>query len=550
MEEKPTSTAGGTEPSKEQKRTSPHVPPSVASQADAVDVGASSAPKKIRPFYEDLYWSKRFWLLVVLLGFFVYITTAVPVSKIPFLRNLVEAMGYTEPETHKISFFKALLTWNEHTKHVKAQEAEELQARQSTATAVGGAMESAQLNKSRLFEFKEFNASLKEEGKLAMDAVTKAGGNEVASKEAQSVQMSGKETKVATQPSADELPKEIFFMEERGQVQRDPETGFDSTKQLAEVNSPGTIDSSRTDWLLDQANSYWSRQGGIIFNNKLLDVGDIASTPGQQILTVGEVKPQIDVIYAWMTSRASRRTENKALKQTLNSAGFIGADLSRPMLLTGMDGVGSVPLDPKKMRIDMTDAKDRLKLEKECSAVLDNNSAQKRAIIENLSEANKVRDALPGYLESCKKVLDEGGADAFNSAVDEMIQKCKNVNSAYAPIRSKCQMSVIDGSCDAKNLQSLAVTAKDSCNESVESCMNQKIAQYQQAHGGNPPTSDEKKQIREGCLVIATSKMKEKVGDIKEAVSEVINPTPGKKGFFAMVDWIATMSNRQFSEQN
>ena len=50
------------------------------------------------------------FLVLLLLG------SVIPVGKIPFLRNLVWAMGYSPEETENISFLKALLTWNEHNK--------------------------------------------------------------------------------------------------------------------------------------------------------------------------------------------------------------------------------------------------------------------------------------------------------------------------------------------------------------------------------------------------------------------------------------------------
>ena len=84
MEEKPNSATGGTPPpNDEKKKTSPRVPPTAA-PAD----GVSSGPKAPVPFYQELYWSKRFWLGVILFGIFLYFTTSVPVSKFPFCVTL------------------------------------------------------------------------------------------------------------------------------------------------------------------------------------------------------------------------------------------------------------------------------------------------------------------------------------------------------------------------------------------------------------------------------------------------------------------------------
>lgn len=535
------------------------VPPNVAQ-------GDWAAPAQ-ESFFKELLWSKRFWLGMVLLAVFFYFTTAVPVAKIPLLRTLVEAMGYTEPETHQISFFKALLTWNEHSKSLAAQAADEWQARYSAAAAATGALESAQQTPGVLFDFKEINRARREQGKEA--EVLQRTGLVEQSKEAQLVKMSGQETQVNTQTSGNDntrrgsvaAPKvgeeiisaEVFFGEEEGKIVRDANSGFDSTKQLANVKSPGVIDSSSQDWKMNEADSFWARHRGVVFNNKLFNVGDISRVQGQNVLTVVDVKPRADLVYAWMTSRAGRRTRNLALKQTFSKAGFMGADLSRPMLLSAVDGTGVLPMDADKMRTDFNIAEDRVELEMECDAVLD---ANQKDVVKEMQQASEKRDELPGTLDNCKTVMD--GFSDFKTKLGEIATLCESVKGKYDKMKSACRMKIIVGKCKDKNQEILAIAEnlQNDCKTEFYKYFDQ---QKKDASGnlmydvnGNPIKYTAQESYELATKEILTDDRKKEIkGNINDKMN--LNPAQDEGGsaesYFSQVDWVGTLQNRKYDEQ-
>ena len=533
-----------------------HVPPTAQDSLPPIVAEGSAAPVE-EPLYKELLWSKRFWLGVVLLGLFLYFTTAVPVAKIPFLRTLVEAMGYSEPETHKISFFKALLTWNEHSKTLKAEAADELQARYSAAKAVTGALESAQQNRGGLLDFKELNRSLKAQGKEA--EVLQRTGLAEQSKEALLVQMSGQETRIDTQmPTANtrgsvsapqigeaDVPAEVFFGEEEGKNVRDVNSGFDSTKQLAAVKSPGVIDSTPADWKLQEADSFWARHKGVVFNNKLFNVGEVSNIKGQNVLTVVDVKPRADMVYAWMTSRAGRRTQNIALKQTFSKAGFMGADLSRPMLVSSFDGTGVLPIDSEKMRTDFNVAEDRIQLEKECNEAL---NATQDDILNDMKSAGAKRDELPGQLDNCKTVMD--GYSAFRNTLNEIAGICESVKEKYRNMKGKCRMEIILGKCGDKNPNIINVA------EGVKGDCQTKFEEYQREYVTDANGNPQRKYTDEQCYIKATLDVltEQRKEEIKEKINKEMDLNPSShedssNSYFSQVDWMGTLRNRQYNEQ-
>ena len=111
--------------------------------------------------------SKKAWAAAVLCLLLFLGTAVVPVGKIPFLRSLAEAMGYSTEEAQSLSFLKALLSWNEHTKRVQGE------ADGPDASGVfgkdGGFLASQDRlikeKDSRLFNMRAVNAALAQQGK-------------------------------------------------------------------------------------------------------------------------------------------------------------------------------------------------------------------------------------------------------------------------------------------------------------------------------------------------------------------------------------------------
>lgn len=555
MEEKPNlPPSGGPQQSPEAlNKVSAQVPPAHTPEED------SSTPKTVVPpssasgnapaqgdsFYRELLWSKRFWLTIVLLSFFLYTTVAVPVSKIPLLRTLVEAMGYTEQETHQISFFKALLTWNEHSKTLKAQEAEDWQARYSTAKAVNDSLESARNNPGRLLDLRAVNRSLQEQGK-ATEELTRAGlALPESTKDIQPVQMSGRERQLSTQPPSSttasgeetgQATDAVFFGEDTDQILQETQSGFDTTKVLAGVQAPGTIDSVPTDWKLQAADSFWDRHRYVTFNNKLVNEGQMSKVKGPDIHSTREIKPRADVVYAWMTSRASRRTQNMAFKKTLSSAGFIGADLNRPLLLTSMDGTGVLPMDEQQIERDFNIAQDRVKLEEKCSAAMEKLTSDDgtNVIFEAMDKAAQVRKGLKNHVSNCSKVLWKKGIDKFKEDLKVMDKYCRDSRDAYAPVKTACRMEIVEGSCNSTPLSTAVAGLFGECNDAYQLCVKQN-------ENAPQPVDCDKEMDKKEPNFDTLNKVMDNLTSV-----DVENPS---QSYFSQVDWKNTLRNRKFEEQ-
>ena len=91
----------------EKKQTTSEPVQTVSDQTDR-------SKQKIQAKIKEKLRSKEVWVVLVLFLFFFSLCGFVPVGKIPFLRNIAYAMGYSAEEAAKISMLKALLSWKEH----------------------------------------------------------------------------------------------------------------------------------------------------------------------------------------------------------------------------------------------------------------------------------------------------------------------------------------------------------------------------------------------------------------------------------------------------
>ena len=482
--------------------------------------------------WRDVVMSKKTWVLVVLLFFFLYFTTVVPVSNIPVLRSVAEAMGYSEEETHDLSFFKALLTWNEHSKKQKAERETREQSRKAVAASMAASAEETRLNKAQLVDLKAVNNARRGQGQQAETISRAAMAN--ASQRSQVVAMSGNEQNVNTQQeTARNLPGEVYFGSETDLVTRNRTDAFDSTKRLAAIQKPGIIDSKKSDWTLDAADSFWAHQGDIVFNNKLLNKSTTAMMSGQSTIQTVDLKPRMDMIYAWLTSRASRRTGNLMLKKTLSAASFMGADLDKPMLVTTVMW-GGTPLETDKLQIDLGDAKKRAELEEECTKYLEEGS-YKSDIIVPMQQIVELRDGLPGkFPAGCKEM--ESGGDAFNEALTQIVNGCNSVQGRYSTVSRICLMDIQRGKCDNGDLNSLVNTIKGQCDTYVQNCLSNYTA-------SGEPTPQQKDE----CYTTATNMVG--FGNFKNGnlLKEKIDAVMGEdSSYFPSVDWKGTLMNRKY----
>jgi len=518
-----------------------------SSSKDAKQKDAVLSPKK--PLKQEVEWrdvvlSKKAWFLLVFVLLLLYFSAAVPVAHIPVLNVITEAMGYTDEEMENTSFLKAFFTWPGHAKRRKAQDTQDELIRRSMAASMAASTEEAQLNRAQLINFRAASQrrATPSQREAQADTLSRAAMAN-ASKESQTVVMSGKESTVSTQEEQPRgLPGEVYFGTEADLIARNQKDGFDSTKRLAAVKKPGAIDSHKSDWTLDAADSFWAHQGGIIFDNKLLNNSISSMTPGQNIISAVDVKPRMDVVYAWLTSRAGRRTNNLMLKKTLEAAGFMGTDLSKPMLLTGVSG-GGIPLESDKMYVDLKDAKKRAKLEEDCTNYLEGNG-YRNDIIQPMEHALALRDgdnSMPGLsdiMNDCEHIEEQ--ANMFTSRLEEIQETCKSIQNSFNSVGNTCRITIVQGTCsNGTYLPSYAINVKTECEGRVQACVN-----------ANQDSTQTPEQKKAACYPIASAEIF--TGDFKEGLKQDIRGVMGTTSetggvsYFTSVDWGETLFNRSY----
>ena len=476
--------------------------------------------------------SKKAWTVAILFFLLILFTGVVPVGKIPFLRNIAWAMGYTPEETQDISFLKALLSWNEHA---KIQRAELDNPNEIGIFGKDGGLSSAYGRMSAekdasLINLRVVNASLSKQGK-AGDFIS---GSYHTLGEGDSnpavAHISGETAN--TQANAVQ-PDEVYFGSDVSAVARNPKDGFNTTNSLKKIANPHISGTGESDWLGKLVDKATRSDAGLSNIAKSLKTGGTLSQLNP-ITDIGNHKAQRDMYYAWLTGMSARRTPNVVLKKTLASAGFDGADMPKKVFnSSGFSGIG---INPDDVVSDLDNIKLRLQNEKECERAL---SSSGEVLTNQLQAAKEGINVLAG---SFPKTCDEVDGD-FSNRLSVLRNQCEQVKLAYSDLGTFCGVAVKvgrEGTCTTNNLQGRYDQYASYCAAEKEKCAALETPEEQKACMGEIKAAADYEEgdcHDKGCSEEGVSKLVEGTFNVN-VNGNPVDPNAGD--FFPEADWGST----------
>lgn len=453
--------------------TEQKIPPQTESAEASQQIQKDSVPAKQK--IHDTLRSKRAWFFLSIVLFLLAGGTLVPVGKIPLLRNLVYAMGYTPEETFRLSLFQALFSWNEHQKILRGEIPD------PNALDMFGPAEAAQrlaeqekigkgVNNS-LFNMKAINAARRRQGQ-GMEQVVSSSGNSVeqdVDHEDNSPDVHLRNDNVVSNTQANSAKTgDVYFGQDTAAIVRDKNDGYDSINTLKKVTAPiaGVSSSSGKDWffrLVDKATRQDAQLGELEAN---LESRGLASGLGN-VDKVGNSKADRDLYWAWLTGRAARRTPQLVLKKTLASTGFDGAELPKSVFTTsGFSGVG---INPESVVADMDSVKKYLELDEKCQNALKatEDDTYKNQIKQMRANINGLHNYVPS---TCG---DRGTKSAsFSNTLRSIENECKRISASYTTIQKACgAVNVKRGACYPVELTADISQFDDWCKDKESACL-------------------------------------------------------------------------------
>jgi len=451
-----------------------NIPQSVNSEPESAqntqqpDPGSALALKQT---VHDTLRSKRAWAVLALLLFLLAIGTLVPVSRLPFVRNLVYAMGYTPEETMRISLFKAIFSWNEHNKIMRGEISD------PNAIDVFGAAEAAARAAEQarggarpqdgLFNYNAVNARHRLQGQGVEQVVGSTGykadgDRDEAHKSA--IELSGSDVISNTDANGSKVG-DVFFGQEVGGVERDKNDGFNSTNSLKRLSLPivaGGSASGGKDWFLERVDKAFRQDASLDGLENEMQARGLAGGLGN--LKVGNTKEERDLYWAWLTGRAARRTPQVILKKTLASAGFDGADIPKSVFLaSGYSGVG---INPDDVVADITTAEDYLKQDEACARAMNEefNDSYDKAVEDMRTTIRGLGGSFP---VNCAA---SGNGSAFNNALASVQSQCNAMRTKFSKVASRCAYMKVNVGNDLcyNRFGNLANDFKSYCDEKYE----------------------------------------------------------------------------------
>lgn len=237
-------------------------------------------------------------------------------GKIPFLRNLAWAMGYTPEETQDISLLKALLSWNEHAKIMRGElpdpDAANVFGNDGGFSSARQRLESER--NSNLINLRAVNASLAQQGQAA-DRLAGSFYSVDIGEGARGPDVRIRKGNASANTQANEAkPGEVYFGADASAVARDPKDGFNTTSSLKKIANPNIAGGGSTDWLGGLVDKATRADAGLEGIAKSLETGGTLAQLAP-VTDIGRHKAQRDMYYAWLTGMSARRTPQLVLKK-------------------------------------------------------------------------------------------------------------------------------------------------------------------------------------------------------------------------------------------
>lgn len=410
---------------------------------------------------KNAFRSKKAWMLLLFFLVLLFIGGFVPVGKIPLLRNLAYAMGYTPDETQKISLLKALFSWNEHQKILRGELPDPDEV--SVFGEGGGFLTaSAAPAQNKLINMRAVNSSLARKGQK-QDAlnVSYSAVDTGEDKKPSDIKIGNTNVSAATQANAAKTG-DVYFGSDASAIVRDKTHGYDSVGALKKIANPNIAGAGPDDWMGRLVDKATRSDSGLANIAKNIDKGGtLTGLSGTQEL--GQSRAHRDMYHAWLYGKAARRTPNPILKKTLAATSFDNAEMPKSVFsASGFSGVG---INPDDVVADMDSVKRYLELDKECQQAMQDVGNKVSSLKEQAREQIKgIKGSFPA---TCGAVSGSGYPNRLNG----IRSLCQQVNTSYGKnLGSKCRISINEGQCTTYKLEDMFTDFSTYCKKEEDKC--------------------------------------------------------------------------------
>lgn len=389
------------------------------------------------------------WIIAIVCFLFLgTISGVVPVEKIPFLRNLAYAMGFSKDDTSRMSFLRALLTWTDKTIGLPGQwgtdeSRDSLWARtrgegaQDDLGGIYARMERAS-GKTSLIDINALNELQRQKGRQ-LDGIRAAVVVDPRREQEQDpAALRDSEVNVRTEANQDK--GDVFFGSDATSVNRDFKDGYDSVNTLKKIANPYIANGEPIDWLKNMTKRMMKSNMGIGGINK--ELGSIGVLWGSTVEEIGEQKPHRDLYHAWITSRMAKYTDNLMLKKALADTGFWGAEL--PTMAADVLGFGGVQIDSESFQEDQEAWKEYLEFEKKCKAALNSSGGNVDKLIKefNALVTTESNWDFPANCAAPNGRSESYEGTKFDRSVQRVEQICQELDTSYNNLEEECKMVI------------------------------------------------------------------------------------------------------------
>ena len=441
------------------------------------------------PNAQKEHFNRRWvWVAAVLcLLFLGGIVGVLPVERIPLLRNLAYAMGFSKDDTARMSFLRALLAWTDKTIGLPGEWGEDssrtsLFARGRTANSTteedGNDNYATGLNarmarvggQTSLIDINALQKLQREKGR-PLDVVRGAVMPKAGQEEAQADPAQLRDGQVIVRTESTIVQGDVYFGSDAGAINRNLQDAYDSSKTLTKVKNPHISDGKPIDWLSNMAKKMIRATTSLAGVDR--QVENTKVTWMSNVVDVGDEKEHRDLYHAWITSRMSKYTENNMLKKALADSSFLGADL--PQTASNVLNFGGVQIDMDSLSQDQKEWQEYLEWEKQCkeelkttgaSGRIDNSINQYNAMF---SSFNEKAEANLGFPQDCNPnggINDSARRSRFVGRINKITNLCDSVTADYGVLGNKCLMQSFTGTCD----KSIRDTYNDKWDGFVQYC--------------------------------------------------------------------------------
>lgn len=464
----------------------------VAAKEGAVPQPASSQPVAVKKKHRR--WP---WVLAVLCFLFLgTVGGVIPVEKIPILRNIAYAMGFSRDDTARMSFLRALLTWTDKTvgrrpSQLAAGEAssswwarlwgkEPPLGDEDNLDSIYGRAE-RQTGKTRLININELNAMQLKRG-MKVDEV-RGSIAPIAGQETELDPNMLKDDNAKVQTEANRKTGDVFFGSDANSVVRNFQDGYDSVSAFQKMNLNISHVEPADDWLQKMAKQMMKADAGLGGVNKLLSGTKV--NWGTEIKEVGKEKSHRDLYHAWITSRMAKHTSNAMLKKALADTGFMGAAM--PSVTSNVIGYGGLQIDIDALQEDQESWQEYLEFEKQCKEEMERSSGKIEKAIEDFNKMIAEGSEALGYPTNCYDALSMTELPpTFQGNTDKIKQVCTDLDAGYNALADACRMQISGTQIMCESISENYVNSFGSFRGSCQNQYFAKEAEWKGRHSNDP----------------------------------------------------------------